>query len=106
MNGADGVLQRNPTTGIVDCCARAASGHAAAAPPSSAMISRRFIIQSPHQQARAASEAGSPLDQQHGDLYGCRGQARADYLAAPLENATLSATLRPGQEGPAGPFCR
>jgi uncharacterized protein YchJ len=30
------------TTGIADCCARAASGHAAAAPPMSVMNSRRF----------------------------------------------------------------
>jgi hypothetical protein len=36
------VLLRNPTTGIVGCCARAASGHAAAAPPKSVMNSRRF----------------------------------------------------------------
>ena len=34
-------LWRNPTTGIVDCCARAASGHTAAAAPSAAMNSRR-----------------------------------------------------------------
>jgi uncharacterized protein YchJ len=32
-----------PITGIADCCARAASGHAAAAPPSSVMKARRFI---------------------------------------------------------------
>ena len=32
---------RKPTTGIVGCCARAASGQAATAPPSSAMNSRR-----------------------------------------------------------------
>src|SRR5262249_38281098 len=32
---------RNPITGIADCCARAASGHAVA-PPSSTMNSRRF----------------------------------------------------------------
>src|SRR5262249_36334651 len=37
----------NPTTGIVDCCARAATGHAAAAPPSSVMNSRRFTPTSP-----------------------------------------------------------
>src|SRR5215813_2309791 len=30
-----------PTTGIADCCARAASGHAAVAPPSAASNSRR-----------------------------------------------------------------
>jgi hypothetical protein len=35
--------RRNPTTGIVGCCARAASGHAAAAPPRSVMKSRRLI---------------------------------------------------------------
>src|SRR5262249_33693668 len=34
---------RSPPTGIVGCCACAASGHAAAAPPSSVMNSRRFI---------------------------------------------------------------
>jgi hypothetical protein len=34
---------RNPITGIVAGCARAASGHAAAAPPSSVMKSRRFM---------------------------------------------------------------
>ena len=28
------LVLRNPITGIADCCARAASGHAAAAPPS------------------------------------------------------------------------
>jgi hypothetical protein len=33
--------EKNPTTGIAGCCARAASGHAAAAPPSSVMNSRR-----------------------------------------------------------------
>ena len=32
-----------PTTGIVGCCARAASGHAAAAPPNSVMNWRRLI---------------------------------------------------------------
>ena len=36
-------LLRNPITGIEDCCARAARGHAAAAPPSNVMNSRRFI---------------------------------------------------------------
>ena len=35
---------RNPITGIFDCCAPAASGHASAAPPSSVMNVRRFII--------------------------------------------------------------
>src|SRR6516225_184207 len=34
-------------------CARAASGHAAAAPPSSNINSRRLIIRSPRQRARA-----------------------------------------------------
>ena len=34
---------RRPTTGMADCCARAASGHAAAAPPTSVMNSRRLI---------------------------------------------------------------
>jgi len=33
----------NPTTGIADCCARAASGHVAAAVPTSVMKSRRLI---------------------------------------------------------------
>ena len=37
----------NPTTGIVACCARAASGHAVATPPSSDTNSRR-LIRSPH----------------------------------------------------------
>jgi Resolvase, N terminal domain len=32
----------NPITGILDCCARAASGHAVAAPPSSVMNARRL----------------------------------------------------------------
>ena len=31
-------------TGIVGCCARAASGHATAAPPRSVMKSRRLLI--------------------------------------------------------------
>jgi len=34
--------RRNPITGIADCCARAASGHAAA-PPSSVMNARRLM---------------------------------------------------------------
>src|SRR5262249_50519999 len=42
---------RVPISGIADCCARAASGHATAAPPSSLMKSRRLngsnCIQSP-----------------------------------------------------------
>jgi hypothetical protein len=33
---------RNPITGDVGCCARAASGHATAVPPRSAMNLRRF----------------------------------------------------------------
>src|SRR5262249_14231422 len=33
---------RNPPTGSIPCCARAASGHPAAAPPSRVMKSRRF----------------------------------------------------------------
>src|SRR5262245_36749584 len=37
-----GVLLRNPTTGIADCCPRAASGQLAAAPPRSVMKSRRL----------------------------------------------------------------
>jgi hypothetical protein len=32
-----------PDSGIVGCCARAASGHVAAAPPSSVMNSRRLM---------------------------------------------------------------
>src|SRR5262245_36523571 len=35
-------LPRNPTTGIVGCCARATHGHAVA-PPSSVMNSRRLM---------------------------------------------------------------
>src|SRR5215831_14972878 len=38
-----GVLLRNPITGIVPCCARAASGHTAATPPSSEMNSRLLV---------------------------------------------------------------
>jgi hypothetical protein len=34
---------RNPITGIVGCCAHAASGHATAAPPSSVTNSRRLM---------------------------------------------------------------
>src|SRR5262249_19840855 len=40
-SAADAPL-RNPTTGIADCCARAASGHTAA-PPSNVINARRFI---------------------------------------------------------------
>jgi hypothetical protein len=43
-----------PTTGIADCCARAASGHAAAEPPTSVMNSRR-LTRSPRRRARAVS---------------------------------------------------
>src|SRR5438445_4574847 len=43
-NGHEGdALPRKPITGIGDCCARAASGHAAAAPPRSPMNSRRLM---------------------------------------------------------------
>src|SRR5262249_22838572 len=48
------VLLRNPTTGIVPCCAPAASGHAAAT-PTSVMNSRRFT-RSPRR--RTAGVAG------------------------------------------------
>ena len=41
---ADALL-RNPTTGMVDCCARAASGHTAAAPMRS--MNSRQLIRSP-----------------------------------------------------------
>src|SRR5262249_59815329 len=34
----------SPTSGIADCCARAASGQAVAAPPRSVMNSRRLIV--------------------------------------------------------------
>jgi hypothetical protein len=44
---------KNPITGIADCCARAASGHAAAKPPESVKNSRR-LIQSPRPRAPAA----------------------------------------------------
>ena len=45
-------LCRNPITGIVACCPRAASGHAAA-PPSSVMNCRR-LIRSPRRRGQAA----------------------------------------------------
>ena len=38
-------MPRNPTTGIADCCARAASGNAAPNPATTAMKSRRRITQ-------------------------------------------------------------
>ena len=34
---------RNPISGIVECCARAASGHATAVPPNTVMNLRRFM---------------------------------------------------------------
>jgi hypothetical protein len=37
------LASRKPMTGIVDCCARAVSGHAAAAPPSAAKNFRRLM---------------------------------------------------------------
>ena len=49
-------IARKPITGIVGCCARAASGHAAAAPPSSVMNLRLFI-RSPRRRWRAAAAA-------------------------------------------------
>src|SRR5262245_37525273 len=50
-------------TGIADCCARTASGHAAAVPSSSVMNARRFI-RSPRRRGRA--------------MWGeCRGRANA-----------------------------
>src|SRR5262245_7578501 len=39
---SDGLLSRNPITGIAGCCVRAASGDAAAAPPINVMNSRRL----------------------------------------------------------------
>jgi len=41
-----GPASRNPITGKIGCCARAASGHVAA-PPSSVMNSRRFTALPP-----------------------------------------------------------
>jgi hypothetical protein len=41
--GPDKPANRTPITGIADCCARTAIGHAAA-PPSSVMNARRFIL--------------------------------------------------------------
>jgi hypothetical protein len=37
-------LLSNPTIGIADCCARAASGQLTAVPPISVMNWRRFIV--------------------------------------------------------------
>jgi uncharacterized protein YchJ len=51
----------NPITGIADCCARAASGHAAAAPPSSVMKSRPFDhLVGSHEQLVRHGEAEHP----------------------------------------------
>src|SRR5262249_17414155 len=47
------VAPRSPTTSIVGCCARAASGHATAAPPRSVMNSRR-LTRSPRRRGREA----------------------------------------------------
>ena len=54
---SDDEVLRNPITGIVGCCARAAIGHAAAAPPSSVMNSRR--LHSITSSARASSVDGT-----------------------------------------------
>ena len=48
------LISRKPITGIADCCARTASGHAVAAPPSNVINSRR-LIQSPRRRERVAS---------------------------------------------------
>src|SRR5262245_2435171 len=47
---------RNPITGIVDCCARAASGHGAAAPPMSDM-NLRLLTRSPRRRGQAKLSA-------------------------------------------------
>src|SRR6516162_11486278 len=52
---------RNPITGIADCCAPAASGHAAAAPPSSAMNSRRLMLDIELPPALAPASSGFVL---------------------------------------------
>jgi hypothetical protein len=57
-NDADGVLRSRPTTGIADCWARAANGHAAVVPPSRVMKSRRFI-RSPHRHATETVQESS-----------------------------------------------
>jgi ABC-type uncharacterized transport system substrate-binding protein len=44
VTGAGHVPLMNPITGIVDCCARATSGHATAPPPITLMKSRRLIV--------------------------------------------------------------
>jgi hypothetical protein len=54
-SGFDDPLPRNPTTGIVGCCAHAADGHAAA-PPISVMNSRR-LIRSSRRRGRSRSGA-------------------------------------------------
>jgi hypothetical protein len=48
---------RNPITGIVGCCARAASGHAAAALPSSVMNARRLMSDMGSSRALAMAHA-------------------------------------------------
>ena len=60
-----GSVRGKPITGILACCAPAASGHAAA-PPSSDMNSR-LIIRSPRRQARAVLVGAHSLFMAFGD---------------------------------------
>ena len=62
------MLRRNPTTGMADCCARTANGHAAAALLRSVMNSRRLI---------AAPEAWTP---NRSNFYRYTGRAEMSAL--------------------------
>ena len=62
---------RQPTTGIADCCARAASGQAAA-PPTSVMNSRRLVMASLDRRADARRFPNQPNCRQIARIRGSR----------------------------------
>src|SRR5215467_8693877 len=57
------LVLRNPITGIADCCARAASGHAATPLPTNAMKSRRLMGVTPRSRITELSIAGVGVGQ-------------------------------------------
>ena len=81
---------RNPITGIADCGARAASGHAAAAPPSSVMNWRR---------RRSSMGVHGPRVRALGvEHFGQTGSVRDLYRHYGIDaNAIVAAALTPGR---------
>jgi hypothetical protein len=80
---------RNPITGIVGDCARAASG-TAAAPPRRIMSSRRFMTETPSQRPDLLSHGVAPLLQQHACNTATRKTNRMQHCKAKKRMASAA----------------